>query len=120
MPAVDALSGPRLQPRGKATAAVVMLHGYGSDGDDLIGLAHYLAQTLPNAAFYARHGPSASDMGFGGYQWFSLGGYDPERVRNDAAARARALGMAEGVEPAIARINTYLDQVLAHHDLKAD
>ena len=37
------LSGPMLPPKsgGQPKQAVVLLHGYGSDGNDLIGLAPY-------------------------------------------------------------------------------
>jgi phospholipase/carboxylesterase len=47
------LTGPSLPPAsgGKARQLVVFLHGYGSNGEDLIGLAPYFANTLPDAAF---------------------------------------------------------------------
>jgi phospholipase/carboxylesterase len=36
-----------------ADALVVLLHGYGANGDDLIGLADGWRRQLPNAAFVA-------------------------------------------------------------------
>lgn len=68
------LSGPMLPPASGASAkqAVVLLHGYGSNGNDLIGLAPYWRETLPDALFVAPNGPTQSD-GFGdGYQWFEI------------------------------------------------
>jgi phospholipase/carboxylesterase len=51
-------------------AAVVLLHGYGSDGKDLIGLAPYWKQALPGAIFVSPNAPQA--LGMGGYQWFPI------------------------------------------------
>lgn len=64
--------GPRRPPAAApARQLVVFLHGYGSDGDDLIDLAPHFARALPHAAFAAPHAPAACEMGFG-YQWFGL------------------------------------------------
>ena len=42
------LSGPRLAPaKGPATQLVVLLHGYGADGNDLIGLAPHWQDFVP-------------------------------------------------------------------------
>lgn len=68
------LSGPMLLPAlGVAPKqAVVLLHGYGSNGEDLIGLAPHWRSALPDALFVAPNGPNQSD-GFGdGYQWFEI------------------------------------------------
>ena len=52
------LSGPRLPPaQGPATHLVVLLHGYGADGNDLIGLAEHWRELLPGAAFVAPNAP---------------------------------------------------------------
>jgi phospholipase/carboxylesterase len=66
------LSGPMLAPaNGQAPdAAVVLLHGYGSDGKDLMGLAPYWQQALPGALFVSPNAPQA--LGMGGYQWFPI------------------------------------------------
>ena len=83
------LSGPRLQPRGgSADALVVLLHGYGANGDDLIALADGWRERLPGAAFVA---PNAADPipGMpGSLQWFPLTMRDPsEYWRGVVAAR---------------------------------
>ncbi|MCP8882625.1 phospholipase [Devosia sp. XJ19-1] len=66
------LSGPMLPPAtGQAPdAAVVLLHGYGSDGNDLIGLAPHWQQALPGALFVSPNAPEP--LGMGGYQWFAI------------------------------------------------
>ncbi len=71
------LSGPQIAPQsGNAKQLVVFLHGYGADGNDLIGLAPYFAALLPDALFISPHGWHGCEMGFG-RQWFSLGGWQP-------------------------------------------
>ena len=52
--------------------AVIMLHGYGSSGDDLISMAPYMAKSLPNTIFYA---PNAPLNVLDGYKWFDLEDY---------------------------------------------
>jgi phospholipase/carboxylesterase len=83
------LDGPRREPEGRdATSLVVLLHGYGADGDDLITLADAWRTLLPAAIFLAPHAfdrlPGAE---FGGRQWFPLTFRDPgELVRGTTAA----------------------------------
>ena len=47
------LKGPSLPPLsgGEAKQIIILLHGVGSDGDDLIGLAPYFQKILPDALF---------------------------------------------------------------------
>lgn len=59
-------------PSSLATSAVLLLHGYGSNADDLIDLAPILAEALPHTAFYSPNAPEPCEMGPYGYQWFSL------------------------------------------------
>ena len=68
------LNGPRMAPLsgGPAKQLVVVLHGLGADGQDLIELATHWAPALPEAAFVAPDAPEACDMGPYGRQWFSL------------------------------------------------
>lgn len=51
-------------------AAVVLLHGYGSDGNDLIGLAPHWQHLLPGALFVSPNAPIGTPMG--GFQWFAI------------------------------------------------
>lgn len=75
-----ALSGPcqRYITKEKASCAIIFLHGYGANGDDLIGLASYLKYALPEAAFYSPHAPHPCEVNPMGRQWFSLASYNPE------------------------------------------
>jgi phospholipase/carboxylesterase len=69
------LDGPRLAPASGSAPKqlVIFLHGYGADGNDLIGLGREWARLLPDAAFVSPHAPEALPNGyFGGRQWFGL------------------------------------------------
>jgi phospholipase/carboxylesterase len=83
------LDGPRLEPRGRpASSLVVLLHGYGANGDDLIALGHEWHRWLPEAAFVAPNAPDAIPGMHGGLQWFPLTLRDPsERWRGVVAAK---------------------------------
>src|SRR5262249_9727572 len=124
MASIDALKGPSLMPEsGKApTAVVVLLHGYGASGDDLIGLAPYFAHVLPHAAFYAPNATNALEGGMmGGYQWFGLGGYDPFAMSRDPQKLVDTFrNMRPGTEAAAAVLNKFLDQVLTYHNIPAN
>jgi len=69
----DKLSGPMVAPlSGVTKQIVVLLHGYGSDGNDLIALAPYWREMLPDAMFVAPNAPDPCDINPAGYQWFPL------------------------------------------------
>lgn len=68
------LNGPLLPPRSgrPATQAVILLHGYGADGSDLIGLGQHWGQLLPDAMFIAPNAPEPCAGSPFGFQWFPL------------------------------------------------
>ncbi len=74
--------------QGKPKQLVVFLHGYGSDGNDLISLARLWQKDLPDALFVAPNAPARCDINPAGYQWFAL---DVDRVssRISGAQEAR-------------------------------
>ncbi len=82
------LDGPRSEPSGAPAALIVQLHGYGANGDDLIGLAEGWRRGLPQAAFIAPNAPEEIPGMPGALQWFPLTFRDPgERWRGVVAAR---------------------------------
>jgi phospholipase/carboxylesterase len=86
------LDGPRWGPRqGKAEQLVVLCHGVGADGHDLIDLAPWWANALPQAAFVAPDGPEPFDQAPIGRQWFPLIDRTPEQVVAGAEAAAPLL-----------------------------
>jgi phospholipase/carboxylesterase len=100
------LSGPSFGPAsGRAPRQlVVLLHGRGADGNDLIGLAPMLARNLPDALFLAPDAPQRCDMAPVGLQWFSLIERTPENI-------------AAGVRGAAPAIDAFLDHHLSRHGL---
>lgn len=101
------LDGPRLAPlSGHADSLVVLLHGYGADGNDLIDLGRAWQQTLPNAAFVAPNAPEPCAGSPYGRQWFTL-------TLRDRDERWR------GVEQARPILDRFLDAELARLGLAA-
>ena len=83
------LAGPTLPPvSGRPPRQVVLLlHCVGADGNDLIGLAPFFQQVLPEAAFFSPNAPHPFDMAPFGHQWFSLRDFGPEaRLKGTRAA----------------------------------
>ena len=72
---------------------VVLLHGFGSDGNDLIGLAPHWARVLPDTEFLSPHAPYPCEMGPFGHQWFSFGDRAPEAILAGTKAAAKSLAI---------------------------
>ncbi|MBT6566103.1 MAG: hypothetical protein HON06_04420 [Candidatus Puniceispirillum sp.] len=68
------LSGPFVDPArgGKASSLIIMLHGWGADGNDLADLACPFSVRFPGAAFFVPHAPEACSMNPAGRQWFDI------------------------------------------------
>ncbi len=96
------LSGPSFGPLdgGDARQLVILLHGVGADGNDLIGLAPHWARQLPAALFLSPDGPAPCDMAPFGRQWFSLADRTPEVV-------------SAGIKGAGPVLTRFIDQALA-------
>lgn len=103
---MNTLDGPRMAPlRGPATHLVVLCHGYGSDGNDLIGLAPHWQRILPGAAFVAPNAPER--VPGAGYQWFALSRIDPQET-------------SRGTEAAAPKLDAFIDAELARLSLTGD
>lgn len=100
------LDGPRHGPHGggKPGHLVVLLHGYGADGNDLIGLAPLLGQLMPDVVFHAPNAPQPCEGNPFGYQWFGISRLDP------------AIALA-GVRTAAPLLDAYLDETMAAYGL---
>jgi phospholipase/carboxylesterase len=84
------LSGPMLPPKSGAAATqlMVLLHGYGADGNDLISLGIEWRERWPGMLFVAPNAPQPCAANPGGFQWFPLAA-DRIAGRIEGAARAR-------------------------------
>lgn len=60
---------------------VILLHGYGSNGMDLISLAEEWAPLCPNTAFISPDATYPGEMGGPGFQWFSLANYSRDVMK---------------------------------------
>jgi phospholipase/carboxylesterase len=84
------LNGPRVPAaNGSATHLMVLCHGYGADGNDLIGLAPHIQQFLPTVAFVAPNAPERCPGA--GYQWFPISRLDPHEAHRGVERAAPAL-----------------------------
>lgn len=81
--------------QGAPKKLVILLHGLGSNGQDLISLAPYWSPVVPDALFVSPDAPFACDMVPAGYpnsfQWFSLQSRDPKDMLNGARIAAPIL-----------------------------
>jgi phospholipase/carboxylesterase len=100
------LSGPSVPPKagGAPKQLIVLLHGIGADGNDLISLAPYYQSALPQAYVVSPNAPCPFDMAPFGYMWFSIGNLSLETRTN-------------GVRAAAPMLNAFLDAELARHRL---
>ncbi len=88
----------------KPESIVILLHGLGANGADLIDLARYWEHDLPNTVFVSPDAPFPCDMAPYGYQWFSLQSRDPK-------------DMLEGAQMAAPILNQFIDKMLEHYEL---
>jgi phospholipase/carboxylesterase len=106
------LTGPRLEAKsGRAKQLVVLLHGYGASGDDLIDLAQHWRPLLPDAAFVSPHAHELCPGAPGGRQWFAL---SAARGVEDARASDERYKGAEAAKPVI---DAFIDEELAKYSL---
>jgi phospholipase/carboxylesterase len=92
---------------GRAESMVIFLHGYGADGNDLLGLAEPLKPHLPDTVFVAPNAPERSVMNPMGFQWFPIPWIDGSSEEEAAAGMARA---AED-------LNAFLDRMMVDEDM---
>ncbi len=100
------VNGKSLKTRSGAAPRqiVLLLHGYGSSGADMIALASHWQDVLPDALFVAPHAPQRCGLMSGGYQWWGLSGLAPAALAAGAASAAPA-------------INAFIDKKLAQYGL---
>ncbi|MGQ4274263.1 alpha/beta hydrolase [Terrihabitans sp. B22-R8] len=101
------LDGPRLDAAsGTISSLVIFLHGYGADGNDLLGLGSEWARALPNTEFVSPHAPEVCIQNAQGRQWWDLSD------RSDEARWA-------GVQRAAPRLDAFIDAEIKRTGLPA-
>ena len=97
---------PSIIPENAPQKLVVLLHGYGSNGDDLLEIAKIWQPNLTNTAFFSPNAIEPSEVNPGsGYQWFGLADFDPTNIR-------------AGLDKARPHLNRFLKRLLAEHRLQ--
>jgi phospholipase/carboxylesterase len=111
---IPTLSGPEFGPHnssGEVHQLVILVHGLGADGHDLINLAPHFANCLPNARFVSPNAPEVCDMAppgmQSGFQWFSL------QTRTESS-------MLAGARRAEIILNKFIDDQLQKYSLTED
>lgn len=100
------IDGPRIAARsGTTKSLVVLLHGYGANGQDLIELGRAWQPLLPDTAFVSPNAPDVIPyQQFGGRQWFDLTFRDPTEYWR-------------GVSEAGPALDAFLDREITRHNL---
>ncbi len=106
---MSALEGPIVEPQTgeKPEQLIIFCHGYGADGNDLIGLSSYFQKILPNAIFMSPNAPQKCDLNPLGYQWFDFQSGDPALIW-------------KGVLEAASVLNSFIDEQLEKYNLSDD
>jgi phospholipase/carboxylesterase len=99
------VNGASLQPLsgGAPKQIVLLLHGFGSSGSDMIALAPTWQHRLPDALFLAPHAPQRCSLG-AGYQWWGLADITPQ-------------ALAAGATQAAPAVDEFIDRKLRQYDL---
>ena len=101
---MSTLTGPRAAPRsGQTKSLVILLHGYGADGNDLFGLSGPLAERLPDTAFRSPNAPERCRVSPMAYQWFPISWLDGSAESEMAAGFHRSAGI----------LDTYITEAMA-------
>lgn len=106
---IPELRGPMVAPASgrPPRSMVILLHGYGSNGDDLIGLVPYWRNALPDTVFLSPNAPQPCPGAPGGRQWWALTSFSPE-------------ARAAGVRAAAPVVDGFIDSQLAAYGLSED
>jgi|TARA_B100001741_G_scaffold306864_1_gene300922 phospholipase/carboxylesterase len=84
--------------------AVILLHGYGGDGEDISMLTLNWKRFLPNTVFLSPNGHEKCNINPNGFQWFDLSIDDPQYILEQSLK-------AEKV------INLFIDEVKQKYNL---
>jgi len=87
--------------------AVILLHGYGGDGNDISVLSLNWKRHLPNTIFICPNGHETCTINPSGFQWFDLTNDDPNYI-------------LEQSKKAEKKLNEFIDEVKNEFKLKND
>ena len=87
--------------------AIVLLHGYGGDGNDISMLSLNWKRHLPNTVFICPDGHENCSINPSGYQWFDLTNDDPEYILEQSIKAEK-------------KLNQFIDEVKKEFNLEND
>lgn len=102
-------AGRRAAKSGNTKSLVILVHGYGADGNDLLGLADPLSPHMPDTVFVAPDAPNSCSGNPFGYEWFPIPWLD------GSSEEAAAEGMTRSVED----LNGFIDATMAEEGVTA-
>ena len=85
--------------------AIVLLHGYGGDGNDISLLSINWKRFLPNTIFLCPDGHERCSINPNGYQWFDLSNNDPNHILEESKKSEK-------------KINEFIKEVKKNYNLK--
>ena len=65
-------------------SAIILLHGYGGDGNDISMLSYNWKRHLPNTVFICPNGHEICPINPSGFQWFDLTKDDPKYILEES------------------------------------
>lgn len=98
------LRGQSFIPDGCIKKAIILLHGYGANCDDLFDIGMTLSDNFPNTAIYSPNAPNAFEMGGPGYQWFGL----PD---------LSSITLEDGIHKTLPILLDYIDILVEKHNI---
>ncbi len=104
------LTGPNHIPP-RLNAALILCHGYGSNGADLFDLSPDISAAFPDMGFFCPDAPTP--MPGGGFEWFPLDDY-PAQV--DATYLAQ---LEKRAQPAVAAVQDMMRHISEAHRIPA-
>ncbi|MBR7158080.1 MAG: alpha/beta fold hydrolase [Alphaproteobacteria bacterium] len=103
----------------KVSKAVILLHGFGADSDDMMGLVNYFAPKLPEVAFYCPDAPSPVPCYSIGRQWFPLEHLEEITISTPEKLQEITELMRPDIHKAALYINELTDKIIADTGLSA-
>lgn len=100
--------------KGDIQKAVIMLHGYGSKGKEMLSLAPFVAGKIQNTIFYAPNAPIKFEFG---YKWFDLDDRADASIYEQFDYLQKMTQEAKAVLPSVL---DFIDKVAQKHNLKSN
>ena len=85
--------------------AIILLHGYGGDGNDISMLSYNWKRHLPNTVFICPNGHEICPINPSGYQWFDLTKDDPKYILEQSIKAEE-------------KLNSFIEEVKKEFNLK--